>query len=392
MALLSSETKSFEASPDPLPNEQFGICRGEVGKGEQHPEEGLYESVSVDFWKASTAPDGSIQEPDCLKKSIFFAGLSDQVRREAWPFLLGLYPWGSTTDAREQIRHDLFLQYQKLRRKRTDYARRIGEQTFSLIDSAIHKDVIRTDRKHPYYQGDANPHIDTMHTILLNYAAFAPSIGYIQGMSDLLAPLLAVLETEADAFWAFAALMQRSVFVSLPAAHSMDRALELLAELIRLLCPDFHRHLAGQGGDALSLMFAHRWILLCFKREFPSSDSLRLWEACWSGYGGDHFQLFVACAVLSLYGSDLVRLALPHDEILLYLASLAGHMDADAVFRKARGLLHAFFRLPVIPCTLGALLECPSGAGEEWEGRSPTRVDCVQPHGAGQPCPYRMLA
>lgn len=35
--------------------------------------------------------------------------------------------------------------------------------------------------------------------------------GYVQGMSDLLSPVLVVMENEVDAFWCFAGLMERMV-------------------------------------------------------------------------------------------------------------------------------------------------------------------------------------
>lgn len=41
-----------------------------------------------------------------------------------------------------------------------------------------------------------------------------PEINYIQGMSDLLAPLLSTLQNEADAYWCFAGLMQQTLFCS----------------------------------------------------------------------------------------------------------------------------------------------------------------------------------
>ena len=34
------------------------------------------------------------------------------------------------------------------------------------------------------------------------------------------------------------------------------------------MLPGFHKHCASLP-DGLDLLFAHRWILLCFKREFP---------------------------------------------------------------------------------------------------------------------------
>lgn len=34
------------------------------------------------------------------------------------------------------------------------------------------------------------------------------------------------------------------------------------------MLPGFYKHCANLP-DGLDLLFAHRWILLCFKREFP---------------------------------------------------------------------------------------------------------------------------
>ena len=61
-----------------------------------------------------------------------------------------------------------------------------------------------------------------------------------------------------------------------------------------------------QGGE---LLFAHRWLLLCFKREFPDRCVLRIWEACWAASMAarlaqqltPHFHLFVALTIVALY-------------------------------------------------------------------------------------------
>jgi hypothetical protein len=38
----------------------------------------------------------------------------------------------------------------------------IGTIPVGVIESMIQKDVVRTDRKNPYFAGDNNPNIDTM--------------------------------------------------------------------------------------------------------------------------------------------------------------------------------------------------------------------------------------
>lgn len=52
-------------------------------------------------------------------------------------------------------------------------------------------------------------------------------MGYTQGMSDLLAPVLAEIQNEADAYWCFTGLMQGTIFVSSPRDSDMDKQLVL---------------------------------------------------------------------------------------------------------------------------------------------------------------------
>lgn len=129
------------------------------------------------------------------------------------------------------------------------------------VQSVIEKDVVRTDRGNPFFAGDDNPNLEIMKNILLNYAVYNPGLGYTQGMSDLLAPVLCELRDEVAAFWCFVGLMQRAVFVATPTDRDMDRSLRYLRELVKLMVPRFHEHLEKHK-DATELLFCHRWILL----------------------------------------------------------------------------------------------------------------------------------
>ena len=76
------------------------------------------------------------------------------------------------------------------------------------------------------------------------------------------------------------------------------------------------------------------WILLCFKREFPEADTLRMWEACWAHYQTDYFHLFIAVALIAVYGEDVVQQDLPADETLLHFSSLSMHMNVHVILKK----------------------------------------------------------
>lgn len=56
-----------------------------------------------------------------------------------------------------------------------------------------------------------NVHLEQMKDMLLTYNEYNPDLGYVQGMSDLLAPLYAVMQDDAVAFWAFVGFMDRMV-------------------------------------------------------------------------------------------------------------------------------------------------------------------------------------
>ncbi|VDN19473.1 unnamed protein product [Gongylonema pulchrum] len=256
-----------DGSPSPIPDRQFLVCLPEVSKVELDPEEGLYERVSWSFWKSYKNQDGSIDDSFTVKKAIYFATMDPALRRDIWPFLLRVYPWNSTLEQREAIRNDLFIEYQDIRKRRMKNTFMKVKMSWMSVENTITKDVIRTDRCKPYFAGENNPNIDTMKNILLNYASEHPEISYIQGMSDMLAPLLNVVRDESVTYWCFDSLMQQTLFSSTQndGMNAMDVNLEYLRELLKLFVPNFFMHIASLGQDALQLMFVHRWILLCYK-------------------------------------------------------------------------------------------------------------------------------
>lgn len=77
--------------------------------------------------------------------------------------------------------------------------------------SLIEKDVKRTDRTIDYFEGEQNPNVLVLYDILMTYVMYNFDLGYVQGMSDLLSPILYLLDNEVDAFWCFVGFMNKVV-------------------------------------------------------------------------------------------------------------------------------------------------------------------------------------
>ncbi|XP_055694248.1 TBC1 domain family member 16 isoform X1 [Lutzomyia longipalpis] len=363
------------------PYRQFMVCRPEVRKSEMHPEEGNVSKITTDYFYGTLLnKKGQIEDDLLLRKCVFFGGLEKKLRKTVWPFLLQCYSFYSTFEDRATLAEIRRQEYEELTKRRL-YSMSPEEHAhfWRTVQCVIEKDVVRTDRGNPFFAGNDNPNIEIMKNILLNYAFYNPNLSqanfrYTQGMSDLLAPVLCEIKNESETFWCFVGLMQRAVFVCQPLDNDIDRNLSYLRELIRIMIPPFHSHLQ-KFPDASELLFCHRWILLCFKREFTEAVAIRMWEACWSNYLTDYFHLFLCLAIIAVYADDVIAQNLRTDEMLLYFSSLAMYMDGQLILRKARGLLHQFRQLPKIPCTLSTLCKrCGPGM---WDSGHHPAIECI---------------
>ncbi|NXP90531.1 TBC16 protein, partial [Passerina amoena] len=365
---------------------QFSIRRPKLPSSETHPEENCQRRLDVAAWLQHLNEAGQVEEEYRLRKAIFFGGIDISIRGEVWPFLLHYYSYESTSEEREALRLQKRKEYFEIQEKRLSMTPDEQKDFWRQVQFTVDKDVVRTDRSNQFFRGEGNPNVETMRRILLNYAVFNPAIGYSQGMSDLVAPLLAEVLDESDTFWCFVGLMQNTIFISSPRDEDMEKQLLYLRELLRLMHPRFHQHLCALGEDGLQMLFCHRWILLCFKREFPEAEALRMWEACWAHYQTDYFHLFICVAIVVIYGDDVIEQQLPTDQMLLHFSNLAMHMNGELVLRKARSLLYQFHLLPRIPCSLHDLCKlCGTGM---WDSGFIPAVECSGHHPESESCPY----
>ena len=221
----------------------------------------------------------------------------------------------------------------------------------------IEKDVHRTDRHIPLFLGEdiphpdpdspfaesgTNVHMEQMKDMLLTYNEYNPTLGYVQGMSDLLSPIYAVMQDDATAFWGFVGFMQRMERNFLRDQSGMREQLLTLDQLVQLMDPALHLHL--QAAESTNFFFFFRMLLVWFKREFDWSDTLRLWESLWTDFYSANFHLFVALAILEKH-RDVIMNHLKHfDEVLKYINDLSGTIDLPSTLWRAQALFRRFQR------------------------------------------------
>ncbi|KAI8961595.1 RabGAP/TBC [Daldinia sp. FL1419] len=302
---------------------------------------------------------------DEVKERIFHGGLDpeDGVRKEAWLFLLGVYDWYSTSEERKAAIASLRDEYVKLKAAWWERLVDLGGEGedgewWREQRGRIEKDVHRTDRTVPIFAGEdiphpdpdspfaeagTNVHMEQMKDMLLTYNEYNKDLGYVQGMSDLLAPIYAVMQDDAVAFWGFQHFMDRMERNFLRDQSGMRNQLLTLDHLVQFMDPKLYAHL--ETADSTNFFFFFRMLLVWYKREFKWMDVLHLWEVLWTDYLSSSFHLFVALAILEKH-RDVIMIHLKHfDEVLKYVNELSNTMDLESTLIRAEALFRRFQRL-----------------------------------------------
>ncbi|CAN9183055.1 unnamed protein product [Alternaria alternata] len=299
-----------------------------------------------------------------VKDRIFHGGLDpdDGVRKEAWLFLLGVYEWDSSDEERRanvNSRRDEYIRLKGAWWERMVEGNQNEEQEewWREQKNRIEKDVHRTDRNIPIFAGEdiphpdpdspfadvgTNVHLEQMKDMLLTYNEYNKDLGYVQGMSDLLAPIYAVMQDDAVAFWGFVGFMERMERNFLRDQSGMRKQLMTLDHLVQLMDPKLYLHL--QSAESTNFFFFFRMLLVWYKREFEWADVLRLWESLWTDYQSSNFHIFIALAILEKH-RDVIMAHLQHfDEVLKYVNELSGTMDLESTLVRAESLFKRFQR------------------------------------------------
>ncbi|CAJ0943055.1 unnamed protein product, partial [Mesorhabditis belari] len=345
--------------------------------------------INESFWDQCRQEKTRELEDEFLQR-VYWSGIEGEspkeLRRRCWPYLIGLFSWDEemepkTTNFTEKYRQDV----EKWRLWEAE-VRRLDEEAFNSArerrvsvreasitsdvfeeenDSAfrpqssqdeerlfhlfltnlhrIEKDVERCDRNLIFFQNKEN--LESLRRIMCTYITRNLEEGYVQGMCDILAPLLVVFEDEALTLECFSLLMMR-MRENFPQRNGMDENLSNLRSLIQVVDPQVFS-IFTLSSDFTHLYFSYRWFLLDFKRELSYEGTHRVWETIWASGRtvSPHFQLFFALALVTNYREVIIDNNMDFTDLIKFFNEMAERHDTQRILEGARSHLTALQQL-----------------------------------------------
>jgi len=320
-------------------------------------------------WCSYMDIDGKMCNIEQLNEKIFRGGIHHDIKREAWKYLLGFHDFNTTYDERcksEQKKREL---YETIKNQ---WCSITPEQEARFTEFAnkkhlVGKDTHRTDRTLPFFEGDDNENVQKLFNILMTYCMYNFDLGYVQGMSDLLSPILQLVEDEVESFWCFVGLMEKEEEIFEATQHLMKQQLSNLSQLVKYLYPHFATYLEQQHSD--NLYFCFRWVIISFKRDFSNNDLMTLWEACWTQNLTPHFKLFICLAILEREKDYMMKNKFDFNDILKHINELANNIELQSVLSRAESLILQLKNSTDLPDHIKELICFPSASQKKEQSK-----------------------
>lgn len=154
-------------------------------------------------------------------------------------------------------------------------------------------------------------HAARLVAVLEAYALHDPEIGYCQGMSDLLSPILSVISDDYEAFWCFVGFMKKARQNFRLDEVGITRQLSIVSKIIKSKDSQLYKHL--EKVKAEDCFFVYRMVLVMFRRELTLNQTLHLWEVIWADQAAIR-----AGMGKSSWSRQIKHRPPPTDDLLLY--------------------------------------------------------------------------
>nr|XP_043632813.1 rab GTPase-activating protein 22-like [Erigeron canadensis] len=186
-------------------------------------------------------------------------------------------------------------------------------------------------------------HASRLVAILEAYALYDSEIGYCQGMSDLLSPIVAVMTEDHEAFWCFVGFMRKARHNFRLDETGIRRQLSRVSKIIKSKDSHLYKHL--EKLQAEDCFFVYRMVVVLFRRELSFEQTICLWEVMWAD------QAAIRAGIGKSAWNKIRQRAPPTEDLLLYAI-------AASVLQRRKQIIEKYSSMDEI------IRECNNMAGQ----------------------------
>ncbi|EDR23577.1 hypothetical protein EDI_198030 [Entamoeba dispar SAW760] len=246
---------------------------------------------------------------EIIRLNTFYSGLKENVRGFGWKKCLG----GSYEEL--YVPSLIIVEYLNI----------INLEWWKKIKDNILKDIPRTEIDGIYFKRESQDYYK-IKRILEAYCGSHSNIGFKQGMTDILAVILKVVDDEKEQFSLFCNIME---FISPFCDNTMENILTGFGYIIQILDNELYNVIMNKCNG---FVFVYQWLILLFKREFSLSNIFRIWDSIFA-YPSRKFHLFIGASILLDHSQKIKSSEFKFDELLIYLQSLQGFLKTDIIYK-----------------------------------------------------------
>jgi len=141
--------------------------------------------------------------------------------------------------------------------------------------------------------------------ILEAYVSFCPEVGYVQGMSYIVAMILLNIESEYRAFVTACNLFNRDIMKTFYSVNieKMESFFQIFDKAILEYLPTLHQHLKKL--EIAPILYCLDWIITLYSKSLPINIATRVWDIFL--FEGDYSLIHIALGILSLLEKKLLK-------------------------------------------------------------------------------------
>lgn len=285
---------------------------------------------------------------DALRETLRMCGIYPLIRPLCWQLLLGYLPPEVELRAKSlDLQRQRYNMWSAQHFRTYNLASMVADEKSLLHQISV--DVPRTHcRAYPWLFPDPRMQ-ESLTRLLYVFAAIFPGVSYFQGLNEVPIPFYVAYlsngsggdgslleqdfqkmsdeklrQVEADVFWSLALVMEpvfRATKAEVQKIHAVDQ-MHWEIEVMQQADPELCEHLSQLGVDFM--FFAFRWNVMFLLREFANMDVLLYLFDTYILEEGENgftsFHVYVACALLSAFRAQLLKMSDTTDALLFLQA------------------------------------------------------------------------